>query len=201
MRQLVGAAAVAAIAGALWTPTPSAAAGHPAAHVSHARLGPMAEAAIAATAHGQHLPANWVVGRASRKGTTYGIFLRGSTTAKAIAATGAIPGTVLSVGATAQATLPELNALAAIPGITEVELAGKTTKQLDQSVPAIHASEPSHASAAGIPHLWSGTGGSTKPKRAGGRSSGGRRRPATATGLPVHRRSSVGTFTLKIARA
>src|SRR5579863_3963012 len=168
MRRLVGVAAVAAIAGALWTPMPSAAAGHPAAHVSHARLGPMAEAALAATAHGQHLPANWVVGRASRKGTTYGVFLRGSTTVKAIAATGAIPGTVLSVGATAQATLTELNALAAIPGITEVELAGKATKQLDQSVPAIHASEPGHANAAGVPHLWSGTGGSTETETGGG---------------------------------
>ncbi len=102
----------------------------------------MAQAALAATAHGHQLPASWLVGRPSRKGPTYGVFLEGKTTAKAIAATGAIPGTVLAVGATAQATLTELNALAAIPGISEVELAGKTTKQLDQSVPAIHASEP-----------------------------------------------------------
>jgi subtilisin family serine protease len=96
-------------------------------------------------------------------GTTYGVFLRGTTTAKAIAATGAIPGTVLSVGATADATLGELSLLAAIPGITEVELAGEANRQLDVSVPAIHASEPQHANAAGVPHLWSGNGGSDGP--------------------------------------
>lgn len=44
-----------------------------------------------------------------------------------------------------------------------MELAGEATKQLDQSVPAIHASEPGHASTAGVPHLWSGTGGSDGP--------------------------------------
>ena len=74
-----------------------------------------------------------------------------------------MPGTVLSVGATAEATLGQLNLLAALPGITEVDLAGQANKQLDVSVPAIHASEPGHASTAGVPHLWSGTGGSDGP--------------------------------------
>jgi subtilisin family serine protease len=168
MRRPIASLAVAvAIGAALWSPVQSAAAaGTPVAH--HALLGPMAEAALTANAHGHHLPASWIVGRSSRRGTTYGVFLRGSTTAHAIAATGAIPGTVLSVGATAEATLGELNALAAIPGITEVELAGQAKQQLDVSVPAIHASEPGHASTAGVPHLWSGTGGSPETETGGG---------------------------------
>ena len=163
-------AAAAAITAALWSPVQSGAAASPAPRpVSHhALLGPMAEAALTATAHGHRLPPSWLVGRSTRRGTTYGVFLRGTTTAKAIAATGAVPGTVLSVGATADATLNQLNTLAAIPGITEVELAGQAKPQLDQSVPAIHASEPGHASAAGVPHLWSGTGGSPETETGGG---------------------------------
>ncbi len=70
---------------------------------------------------------------------------------------------MLSVGATADATLGQLALLAALPGISEVELAGQATRQLDVSVPEIHASEPGHASTAGVPHLWSGTGGSDGP--------------------------------------
>jgi subtilisin family serine protease len=145
---------------ALWAPSQGNAAPAAAPVTHQARLGPLATAALSASAHGQRLPAAWLAGRASKRGTTYGVFLRGSTTANAIAATGAVPGTVLSVGATADATLSELHALAALPGITEVELAGQAGDQLDQSVPAIHASEPGHASTPGIPHMWSGTGGS-----------------------------------------
>src|SRR5580693_496964 len=119
------------VASALWASPSNVAAGSPAAHPHHATLGPLAESALSAAAHGRRLPSTWVQGRASKKGTTYGVFLRGSTTAKAIAATGAVPGTVLSVGATAEATLAEVTALTALPGITEVELAGQATKQLD----------------------------------------------------------------------
>ncbi len=119
--------------------------------------------AIAASAHGHRLPTAWLQGRTTKRGTTYGVFLRGSTTAQAIARTGALPGTVLSVGATADATLAQLALLEQLPGITEVELAAQATRQLDVSVPAIHASEPGHASTAGVPHLWSGTGGSDGP--------------------------------------
>ncbi|MGD0196131.1 MAG: S8 family serine peptidase [Candidatus Dormibacteria bacterium] len=166
-RPIASLAVAVAIGAALWSPVQSGAAA--AAPVTHrALLGPMAEAALTANAHGHHLPTSWLVGRSSRRGTTYGVFLRGSTTAYAIAATGAVPGTVLSVGATAEATLGELNALAAIPGITEVELAGQAKQQLDVSVPAIHASEPGHAATAGVPHLWSGTGGSPETDTGGG---------------------------------
>ena len=57
----------------------------------------------------------------------------------------------------------QLNLLAELPGITEEDLAGQADKQLDVSVPATHASEPGHASTAGVAHLWSGTGGSDGP--------------------------------------
>ena len=153
---------------ALSSPAPSGATGSSPAPAHHAKLGPLAETALSAIAHGHRLPASWSVGRASRHGTTYGVFLRGTTTALAIASTGAVPGTVLSVGATAEATLGELSLLAALPGITEVELAGQAKKQLDQSVPAIHASESSHANTAGVPHFWSGIGGSTETETGGG---------------------------------
>ncbi|MHB8489611.1 MAG: S8 family serine peptidase [Candidatus Dormibacteria bacterium] len=152
-----------AIAGAFWTPPLPAVAAPPPAVAHHATLGPLAQSALSAAAHGRRLPSAWVKGRATKRGTTYGVFLRGVTTATAIAETGATPGTVLSVGATADATLGQLALLAALPGITEVELAGQATRQLDVSVPAIHASEPGHASTAGVPHLWSGTGGSDGP--------------------------------------
>ncbi|MGA7988506.1 MAG: S8 family serine peptidase [Candidatus Dormiibacterota bacterium] len=152
-----------ALASAFWTPPLTAAASPPSAPVHHARLGPLAQSALSAAAHGRHLPTAWVKGRATKRGTTYGVFLRGATTATAITATGATPGTVLSVGATADATLGQLALLAALPGITEVELAGQATRQLDVSVPEIHAAEPGHASTAGVPHLWSGTGGSDGP--------------------------------------
>ncbi len=151
------------LASAFWAPPLPAAASPPTAPAHHAALGPLAQSALSAAAHGRHLPTAWVKGRATKRGTTYGVFLRGATTAKAITATGATPGTVLSVGATADATLGQLALLAALPGITEVELAGQATRQLDVSVPEIHAAEPGHASTAGVPHLWSGTGGSDGP--------------------------------------
>ena len=156
--------AAAVIATAVWSqPLSGVAAPSPVVSRHHATLGPLAEAALSAAVHGRKLPAAWLRGRAGKQGTTYGVFLRGTTSAKAIAQTGAVPGTVLSVGATAEATLGQLNLLAALPGITEVDLARQATRQLDVSVPAIHASEPSHASTAGVPHLWSGTGGSDGP--------------------------------------
>ena len=166
MKRFAYVLAAALLATAVWSqsqPLSGVAAPSPVVASHHATLGPLAEAALSATVHGHKLPAAWVRGRATKQGTTYGVFLRGTTTAGAIAQTGAVPGTVLSVGATADATLAELKLLAALPGITEVELAGQATKQLDVSVPAIHASEPGHASNAGVPHLWSGTGGSDGP--------------------------------------
>ena len=152
-----------ALASAFWTPPVTAAASPPAAVAHHATLGPLAQSTLSAAAHGRHLPAAWVKGRATKRGTTYGVFLRGSTTAAAIAQTGATPDTVLSVGATADATLGQLALLAELPGVTAVDLAGQATRQLDLSVPAIHASEPGHAATAGVPHFWSGTGGSDGP--------------------------------------
>ena len=152
----------------LWSPPIAAAAAPPPAGNHRAALGPLAESAISAAVQGQHLPATLLQGRPSKQGTAYGVFLRGTTSAKAIASTGAVPGTVLSVGATADATLPQLTLLAALPGITQVELAGRAQKELDQSVPAIHASEPGHASAPSVPHLWAGTGGDTETAPGGG---------------------------------
>jgi len=163
LKRVTCAIAALTIAMGLWLPPLIGVAGPPPAAAHHATLGPLAETARAAAASGRHLPAAWLRGRATKQGTTYGVFLRGSTTATAIAGTGAVPGTVLSVGATADATLGQLPLLAALPGITEVELAGEATKQLDQSVPAIHASEPGHANTPGVPHMWSGTGGSNGP--------------------------------------
>jgi len=161
MKRPASALFAAVIAVVLLSPQPTAAAAAPVhATAHHATLGPLAQTALSATAHGRRLPSAWVRGRATRHGTTYGVFLRGTTTSAAIAATGAVPGTVLSVGSTAEATLGELNLLAALPGVTEVELAGQAKEQLDQSVPAIHASEPAHTNTPGVPHLWSGTGGS-----------------------------------------
>ena len=162
MKRFACAASAVALALALWSQQVTGVAG-PQPVSRHATLGPLAEAALSASANGHRLPAAWLQGHATRQGTTYGVFLRGSTTAQAIAATGAVPGTVLSIGATADATLAQLSLLAALPGITEVELAGQATRQLSVSVPAIHASEPGHASTAGVPHLWSGTGGSDGP--------------------------------------
>jgi subtilisin family serine protease len=170
MRRWACAAAALAATAALWGPTPSGAAAAAPAATHHATLGPLAEAALSASAQGRHLPAAWLVGRSTKHGTVYGVFIRGTTTARAIAATGAVPGTVLSVGATADATLSQLHALEALPGVTEVELAGQAKPQLDLSVPAIHASEPGHASTAGVPHLWSGTGGSPETETGGGTS-------------------------------
>jgi subtilisin family serine protease/outer membrane protein assembly factor BamB len=170
MRRWACAAAALVATAALWGPTTSGAAAAAPAATHHATLGPLAEAALSASAHGRHLPAAWLVGRSTKQGTVYGVFIRGTTTARAIAATGAVPGTVLSVGATADATLPQLHALEALAGVTEVELAGQAKPQLDLSVPAIHASEPGHASAAGVPHLWSGTGGSPETETGGGTS-------------------------------
>jgi subtilisin family serine protease len=129
-----------------------------AASLHHARLGPLAQAVLSVEKNGHHLPTSRVRGRATRHGTTFGVFLRGRTSGAAIATTGAAPGTVLDVGATADATLAELPALAVLPGVTEVELAGTADAQLDQSVPAVHASEPGHANTAGVPHLWSVAG-------------------------------------------
>jgi subtilisin family serine protease len=163
LKRFACAAAVAGLAVALWSQQVTGVAAPPKITGHHAILGPLAESALAASVHGHRLPTAWLQGRTTMQGTTYGVFLRGSTTAEAIARTGAVPGTVLSVGATADATLGQLALLAELPGITEVELAGQATRQLDVSVPAIHASEPGHASTAGVPHLWSGNGGSDGP--------------------------------------
>ncbi len=166
MKRFAYVLAAAVIATAVWSqsqPLSGVAAPSPVVGSHHATLGPLAEAALSATVQGRKLPVAWLRGRATKQGTTYGVFLRGATTAKAIAQTGAVPGTVLSVGATAEATLGQLNLLAELPGITEVDLARQATRQLDVSVPAIHASENQHQSTAGVPHLWSGTGGSDGP--------------------------------------
>jgi subtilisin family serine protease len=163
VRHCVAALCAVAIGAAFWTPPLAAVAAPPSPVAHHATLGPLAQSALSAAVHHRRLPAAWLQGRATKRGTTYGVFLRGATTAQAIAETGATPGIVLTVGATADATLGQLALLAALPGITEVELAGQATRQLDVSVPAIHASEPGHASTAGVPHLWSGTGGSDGP--------------------------------------
>ena len=166
MKRFAYVLAAALTATAVWSqsqPLSGVAAPSPVVASHRATLGPLAEAAVSAAVHGHKLPAVWLRGTVTKQGTTYGVFLRGTTTAKAIAQTGAVPGTVLGVGATAEATLGQLNLLAELPGITEVELAGQATRQLDVSVPAIHASEPGHASTAGVPHLWSGTGGSDGP--------------------------------------
>lgn len=64
---------------------------------------------------------------------------------------------MLAVGSTADATLSQLQALADLPGVTEVDLAGQASRSTDVSVPAIHAAEPGHAATAGVPHLWSGS--------------------------------------------
>ena len=151
----VGAAALFSVQ-AVWTPVKAVAAATPIAH--HGRLGPLAQAAIATQKKGHALAQSRLRGRATPKGTAYGVFLRGGATAASIAATGAVPETVLAVGATADATLSQLPTLASLPGVAEVELAGQSNALLDVSVPKIHASEPGHATNAGVPHMWSVSG-------------------------------------------
>ena len=50
-----------------------------------ATLGPLAEAALSGAVSGRKLPKAWLQGRVTKNGTTYRVFLRGITTAKAIA--------------------------------------------------------------------------------------------------------------------
>jgi subtilisin family serine protease len=128
----------------------------------HARVRPLAQLALSNAARGHRLPSTLSPSEGSSvSSAVYGIFLTGSVTAAEIAATGARAGTIEPVGATAYGTLGQLQALAQLPGVNEVDIAGAPQKELDQSVPATHAAEPGHAATAGVPHMWSGTGGST----------------------------------------
>jgi subtilisin family serine protease len=134
----------------------------------HGLVGPVAQMALNMRSRGSHLSRAIAVPSLSGGAESYGLFIRGKTTAAAIAATGARPGTVLSVGATAYGTLDQVTALSALAGVTEVDLAGQGQRRLDVSVPDIRASEPGHASTAGIPHLWSGAPGAFSGDRGQG---------------------------------
>ena len=128
-----------------------------ASNAHHAVIRPLARLALDQEAHGRRLPSKIAPALETKAGPVYGIFIGGQVTRAEISATGAIPGTVLSVGATARGTLRQLMALADLPGANEVDIAPRPQKLLDQSVPTTHAAEPGHAATAGIPHMWSGT--------------------------------------------
>ncbi|MHB8509063.1 MAG: S8 family serine peptidase, partial [Candidatus Dormibacteria bacterium] len=126
----------------------------------HGLVGPTAQLAQRLRAQGAHLSRSVAIPTVGAGGDSYGLFVRGRTSAAAINSTGARAGTVLTVGATAYGTLDQVNAIAALPGVDEVDIAGQGKRRLDVSVPDVRASEPGHASAANVPHLWSGTSGS-----------------------------------------
>ena len=141
MRRLAVTFAAAAVAFAVWSP-PSTGVAAPPPLVHHAALGPLAQSALSAIAQGRQLPKAWLQGRPTKPRHDVRSFPPRHHDRRCDRRDRGGAGNCANVGATAQATLIELSALSALPGVTEVELAGQADVATGSSVPAIPGWEP-----------------------------------------------------------